>query len=280
MSARYFLRKKAARWLSVGALIFVGSIAGAQQNARNQGGLDKDIPVPSLTEALSEQASATGIAQIQLYARKVGASAWQGMQATGTMTYANALDPLPTRLTMLPGNRVRLTVTTSKGDTVTGTDGVLGHAQQAGERDARLPALATAAGVAPFDLPGLVALSPSGYSIVDHGTITLENEALHRISIGTVLQNRDAGAVVESHSVTDFYFDSGTHLLRKSASITLIPGVGRHRFVRVLTYANYKTSGAVLIPTLISETLDGRATWSLQLNTIDTTTPIATPVAF
>ncbi len=271
--------KSCLAWFAISLLALTSSNA-QESPIRNHGGMDEDFPVPSLTQLPSQPASATGIAELQIYAQKVGTSAWRGMQATGTMTYANAPDPLPTTLTMLPGNRARMVVTTSKGDTVTCTNGAFGHAQQAGGRDAGLPALATAAGIAPFDLPGMAALSPSGYSIVDRGATTLENQSLHRISIETVLQDRDAGAGADSHSVTDFYFDSETHLLRKSASVTLVPGAGRHRFVRVLTYANYKTSGAILIPTLISETLDGRATWSLQLNTIDTATPIANTAVF
>lgn len=111
MSAHYLSRKNTARRLSVGALIFLGSIAGAQQNARNRGGIDEDVPVPSHTQTPSQQTSATGIGELQIHAQKVGASAWRGMYATGTMTYARAPDPLPTTLTMLPGNRVRLTVT-------------------------------------------------------------------------------------------------------------------------------------------------------------------------
>ena len=266
------------------ALVALGflfmNFAGAQEPPRNRGGLDDAVPIPTLTQGDNQQTSAPAINELQLYTKKMGLTAWHGMQATGTVTYGNLADSFPATLLMLPGNKIRMVLTSAQGNTIASTSGYSGHMQQAGGKDAGLSSIATAAGIIPFDLPSLASLSASGFRIVDRGMLVLEDESLHRVTIQMALQIRDAGAGADRYSVTDFYFDSKTHLLRKSASSALVPGAGQHRFLRVLTYGDYKTSGDVLVPTLISETLDGRATWSLHLDTVDAVTPPAATAIF
>lgn len=255
-------------------LCLLSTTGRAQQTpSRNQGGLDGDVPTPTLVQSPSLVPDATALEELQAYAKAVGSLAWQGMQASGTSLYADRTDSLPTTLSMLPGHRVRLAVTTSAGDDVTVVNGEHGYMKSAGGKAIKLPVNTTFGAFAPFDLPGLIALHSEGYAILDLGTVVLDGETLHRISIQADLHNADGADSPDKRSAFDFYFDPATHLLKKSAVMVTIPGAGLHRFLRVLTYSSYQKSGLVLVPASLSETLDGRAIWSLQLTTIDSTTP-------
>jgi hypothetical protein len=267
------------KFVTVLSPLGIGLIWAAVQaqtiQGRNQGGLDGEVPTPTLSQSTVASQDSTAIAELKAYEKVTGLSGWSGMQASGTTTYVDAPELMATTLSMLPGNRVKLSVTSSKGNNVTVTNGDFGHVHYAGASDSRLPALAIVGGLIPFDLPAFVVNSPTSFSIIDQGTVTLSGEALHRVTVERVINHRDGGVGGDQRAPVDLYFDPSTHLLRKSAALFMLPSAGRHRFVRVLTYANYTASGSTQIPHLISETLDGQATWSLQLSSVSLTAPAA-----
>lgn len=215
------------------------------------------------------------MAELQAYVTATGLAAWSGMKATGITTYVDAPDALATTLSMLPENRTKLTVTSANGDNVTATNRTHGHVQYAGGIDLKMPALAVVCGILPFDLPVLVVQSSGTFTVVDQGTVSLSGIPFHRITVERDIVEREAGAGADLRSAVDLYFDPSTHLLAKSAGVFQLPGAGRHRFVRVLTFGNYTASGTMRIPASLSETLDGQATWSLTLTSVNTATPPA-----
>ncbi len=269
VTKRFPNRIQAAIFLST--CVICSAAVARQLPSRNQGGMDGDVPTPAVAHSSTGVSNTSALAELQAYATAAGSAAWKGMHASGTTVYADSSKALPTTLNMLPNHRVRLVVTTPKGDSVTVVNGERGHVQYAGGSDTSLSAHTVAGGVAPFDLPGLVALHPEGYTILDLGTLNLGGESLHGVSIQADLHSSDGITGEEKRSAIDFYFDPATHLLRKSAVLITLPGAGLHRFLRVLTYADYKISGSSLVPSSIAETLDGQATWTLQLTAIDTT---------
>ena len=264
--------------LAFGLFLLLQPSLNAQQELRNQGGLDSDLSSPKLSQRLAQSQDATALAELQAYANVTGLGAWSGMQASGTTTYADTSAPLATTLNMLPGNRTRLVVTSSKGDSVTATNGIYGHVQDAGGGLSALPALTIAAGIVPFDFPALVSQYPSSFTILEGGTATIDGTPFHKITVEMDISQIDGGNPFERRAAIDLYFDPASHLLKKSAMTVQVPGAGRHRFLRVVTYAGYTSSRTLRVPTSISETLDGRATWSLQLSSVNTTTPPANTI--
>lgn len=270
----YCLLRRANRF-SIIIIILAFSALSAQQVTGKSSVISDGVPRPTLSGSSTPILDANALAEIQAYVAAAGLTEWNGMQATGTMTYTGAPASLPASLDVLPGNRVKLVITDQHGEDINATNGGFGHIQFAGHPDSPLPAVSVAGGLLPFDMPALVAQSPTSFNVIDGGVVQLADETLHRVTVEISILHRDAGAGSDSRAAIDFYFDPSTHLLKKSATIFMFAGGGLQRFVRVLTYGEYKTSGPLRIPTKISETLDRQATWSLQLTTMNTTTPPA-----
>jgi hypothetical protein len=254
--------------------LMLASVATAQ-SLRNQAGLDVDIPTPTPSRTTAPVQDQKGLAELNSYAAATGLEGWHGMHAFGTTEYSDGPAPLATKLDMLPGNRSRLVVTTTSGDRVLATNGPYGHLLSPAGKDQPLPALSVNGGILPFDLPSLVLKAPGAYTVIDGGTVNLGDQPMRRVTIEAPIPFGDGGVQEETAAVVDFYFDPSTHLLRKTASLFMVPGAGRHRFVRVLTYDRYAASGSIQVPTHIYESLDGKATWSLTLSSIDTSNPPA-----
>jgi hypothetical protein len=239
----------------------------AQSNFR--GSLDRDVVKPHFSghQAPYEDAGAT--AELQANLQSTNLTNWAGMQAEGTVTESGATDSLPATYSMLPLNRMKLDITHPKGHYVLKVNGLNGSVQyQDASTDVLTPAFAVA-GIAGFDVARAVLSSPDDFSVVDDGAISIAGLTLRRISIERVLT---ASAVErEKNSVLDCYFDPKTHLLQKTASVVTLPRAGRQRFLRVISYGDYRTVGAMTIPFSISETLNGLPTWTLSISSIDTT---------
>lgn len=274
--------------LAVWLLCVVSEGSRAQQaNADTPAWSDTELPTPASTGHPAGYADPAAILELQAYQSATDGSAWTGMKATGTMTPSGTGTGEAARLSMLPGNRMRLEIHTGTGEDLTIINGSHGfthyatddrgyhdtdHGAHSGPRDVPLAPRTAAAGLIPFDLPFAVLTSPGDYVVTDRGTIAVDGKQAHRVTIEAPLTAAGFLPGESKQMVVDCYFDPQSHLLRKMArSVTLVQ-FGQQRLLQVTSYAQYQTAGQMLLPFGYTETIEGRTMWSLQLATVDTAT--------
>lgn len=250
-------------------LVLVSSLSGQDQSTRIYGPEDQEIPTPQFVP-LTGNKDATAIQTIQGFLTAVSATAWSGIQATGTFT--NGGDPQaapePATLTIAGGDDFRLDVKTPSGTRSIRLYGRFEEVQEPDGTKRSIPYLDAEAGLLAF--PKLLAseFSSASATAVDDGMITISGKSLHRITIEQPLNPSAARPTSDNTSVLDLYFDPTSHLLGKSAASVPISWSDRDRYLEVTTYANYRTSNGILIPLTCSRTLNGQPEWTLQLNSV------------
>jgi hypothetical protein len=213
-------------------------------------------------------------AELQASIAAMGLSHWIGAQATGTITFVGAGTSVPMAYALLPGNKERLSFTGTRADELTVVNGSTGRVQSGKDLPYWMSSSTALAGVAPFALAEDFASPLQTYSIIDHGVTNLGGVSLHRVSIERTLPTESDDLLKRSsHSVLDCYFDTSTHVLVKTASMVTLPGLERQRVLRVITYSDYRPAGALTLPYAMSETIQGRSTWTLSISTFDTSNP-------
>ena len=130
-----------------------------------------------------------------------------------------------------------------------------------------LPVDVALAGIFPFESPRRARFPEDSTSLIDHGMITLGAANLHRVTI----EEKSVGISSSARAntvLTDFYFDSSSHLLVKSATFVPVPGARNVRFLFVTTYSDYRVVGTTLVPFRFEQTMDGQPLETLQLTTV------------
>lgn len=257
-------------------LIFPTLALQAQTDlTRIYGPLDRDVKTPTATGTFGQVDTAAS-SEIASNKNAVGASAWQGMSGTGQITYPSANAPVidNATFTILNTGNFRLDVTTAKGILsvrISGTYGAIRNPD--GSMRFYMPMTADQ-GLVGFPLFLKAAFPNSATSLFDKGMVMVNGNPLHRITVERPINPAAPPAASmpmrkkqRQDVVTDYYFDSATHLLRKSVAIIQIPGA-TSRLLECISYDDYQRVEGELVPFLYRKTLNGQLQWTLQLNQV------------
>jgi hypothetical protein len=234
---------------------------------RVHGGEDRTIPLP-LTVNAKGQKDASALQGLIEYLNAVNLTQWSGMQAKATYIDANGTSS-PAALTIGKWNQGRINIETASGTRSTRIDGDIGGTVETNGRRFSLPMATAELGLVVFPRLFSSEFGVSAAAIVDRGQIEIDGELLHRITIEeSVLTN---GMLIDNQSsnVTDLYFEPVKHLLRMSTSLVQLDSADRERYLVVNRYCDYQTTGTMLMPHTIRQTLNGQFQWTLQLAEID-----------
>lgn len=259
------------------ALVLGSSVCGAAQSAAAD---------PPATAALTQitnrpfgSSDVGGLAEFTAYAAATSMNSLHGFVGHGSVIITGNQQPAEFVLTRLSLESSRLEVSASEGKIITSISSGFGHSSAPGSVDRPLTAETTAVGILPFDLPSIVSTAHEHVVIVD-GAVQQENStSVHKVSIELPVQGPQHVPGTPNRTILDCYFDTTTHLLLRTESLVTLADGGRHRFLRVTTYGEYKTFGDFQVPTLISETLDGQLIQTLTLADF-TTQNLPTPDLF
>jgi hypothetical protein len=257
-----------ACWTTVAVLVCLHCL-GQQLSIPNSS--DHDIAAPHYSGHSAGYSDPAAQAELLANVQASRLDIWRGMKATGSIIEVGFPDAVPATYEMLPNGRARLEIQHANGDYARVVNGLQGHVIGPRAKPLALSLESVAGGIAPLDIAQTVIASENQFSIVDGGMMPVGGKMLHRVTVErSILPNPiQADPANKSHSVIDCYFDPQTHLLAKTAMVVLLPAAGSQRFLRTISYTNYKVVGQMMVPSSMSETLNGQPTWSLSLETID-----------
>lgn len=231
-------------------------------------GFDTDVSIPNATGALGRQ-DAAALKEITEHLAIVGSAPWLGMQGTGQIVYGTK-DPTAysATLSVLGNDRFRLDAQTNKGEMSLRIQGPVGKIQGGGGPSETIPPETAAAGIFPFGLVRTLHFPGRETSLIDHGLTTVGGIQLHRISVETPSIGRDPVTKSRRTIAIDLYFDPTSHLLVKSASSSFVAVGHSAKFLRVVTYGDYRKVGTAMVPFRYTESMDGQQYWALQLSDV------------
>jgi hypothetical protein len=253
------------------AIIFLCGLSGPgcawTQTTRIYGPEDRDVPMPS-TSPVPGTANQAAEGVLESYFHAVGATQWQGVKATGTITYSgNEAPPQGTAtLTIARDGFTRLDVTNSLGSTSFRVRGIRGGFQDVKGTLHTLPFRNARAGL--FAYPFL--LSPrlpqqQGISLTA-GTVQLNGRSFTRLSLARPVIERQTSPRAHGDVIaTDVYFSPDTNLPYKSVDLVGALDPSPQRSIRVITYEDYRQVDGVELPFRYTETINGQRSWVLQL---------------
>jgi hypothetical protein len=228
---------------------------------------DRTVPRPS-SENIAGRKDATALKVIADFQNAVNITTWKGMQAGATFENSNE-ERSSASIALGSAGQSRLDVRSSSGMRSTRTDGYLGSTIWEDGSQSSLPPDAVKSGLAAFTrlFDSLLAVASS--AIVDRGTLTIDQNTLHRI---TLLEKTTSDTTLAESGVvivTDVYFDTTTHLLKMSASSVHLTPSDLQTYMIVTSYSDYRKVEDCLIPFNYSQSLNGQHQWSLQLSDVN-----------
>lgn len=96
-------------------------------------------------------------------------------------------------------------------------------------------------------------------SVVEDGLVSIDKQHFNKVTVS--LFNTKTGIPVAA----SFYFDTETHLLRKSVFSQHVVANNHREYLKVVTYSDYRTIQSVLYPLEYTESVDGQLLMSLKL---------------
>jgi hypothetical protein len=260
-------------------IVLFSSFSFSQSTMRSSPGLpDCDVPVPTNSGVLGQK-DAPALTELGHHLAVVGPGPWGGIQATGKITYAaQDATTYDATLSNLGVDRFRLDTQTKRGPMSIRIRHSFGEIQNDDGSMTFISPNTAAAGLFPFETARAADVSPEFTSLVDHGLVAVGGVELHRITFEFALTGNST-ARSKPTTTTDLYFDPTSHLLVKTANSVDIPGTPRVKFLRVVTYSDYRKVGTTMIPFHYSETLDGQQYWMLQLSYVQLN-PALSPTYF
>lgn len=244
------------------------SPATQTSSSTNAGGLNAQIPIPVAIGALGQQ-DATALQEVVEHLAVVGLAPWAGMQGTGQIVYGSKdLSAYPATLSMFSGNRFRLDAQSDKGEMSLRIHGPVGKIQGSSGVVETIPPDAAAVGIFPFALVRTAHFPGREASLIDHGLINEDGVQLHRMTVEIPSIGRDPVTKSRRTIAIDLYFDPASHLLIKSASSSFIADGHSAKFLRVVTYSDYRKIGTSMIPFHYDESMNGQKYWALQLSDV------------
>jgi len=227
------------------------------------GSEDREVPLPS-SGGFDNRKDVSALQEIIDYLNTVKVSTWNGMKAEGIFEDSNDVSG-NAALTLGRTDQYRLDITLPNGTRSTRIDGYVGSTLQEDGKKLSWSAASAVGGIVAFPRLFATTLGYTATAIVDRGFVTIGQTRLHRISI---LEPASADSSVAEHgemTVTDFYFDAKTHLLKMSAATPQVTSSDAERYLVVATYDDYSQVGQMLLPFKVSRTMNGQRQWSLQL---------------
>jgi hypothetical protein len=103
-------------------------------------------------------------------------------------------------------------------------------------------------------------------TISSSAVVELNGRAFKRLSLTRPTIDAPSRAHAE-FVTTDFYLSSDTSLLYKSVDMVGSLDPSSRRYMRVITYEDYRQIDGVEIPFRYTETINGQPAWVLQLTT-------------
>lgn len=259
----------------VATLYFPSVRLYGQQNSLTQihGNTDQGVVMPQAISTLGRE-DAAALQEIRAYQSTVNAGSWSDMKGTGKIRL-NAVDsmggnsPKSAILQILGNHDYRLDIQMPKGPRSIRQDGAYGAVQHEDGRVKPMDARDAVNELVAFPRLLDTAFPSAGTTVIDDGMAVVDGTSLHRISVEIPMP----GNLPDSHgkpamSVTDYYFDSQTHLLVKSANAMIGLNASPERYLRVITYGDYRAVNGLEIPFQYRETLNGQVLWTLQLSDV------------
>lgn len=264
------------RWsIILGVIAACGSSALGQFDAtRILGTVDNDLPIPVATH-VAARIDPAALQVIADHFQAVGAKPWFGMQAQGTLTYADAEgSPRNAELLIDGQDAFRLDISGPNGAVSTIIRGKHGISKGSDGAIHGMPSSTAQLGLIQFPMARRESFMNSPLSLIERGVLDVEGTTLHRVSMEFMPTKKVANAPatnVDPPQVIDFYFDPKSHLLLKTVSVVRLEGQAMQNFIRVITYSDYRETDKTLIPYRMDESLNGEPEWSLQLAQVQLT---------
>ncbi|MGH9607450.1 MAG: hypothetical protein ACRD3N_17310 [Terracidiphilus sp.] len=217
------------------------------------------------------QKDSVALNAVQLYLGASSHGEWPGFDATGIMVVGTGeqKSEIPATLTIEPGGLYRLDLTTPYGIRSERVEGATGAMRSEDGKTVPLPALAVASGIIPLPSTLADAATDARDSLIDGGTVEVEGARLHKITFIRPLFPESGNSQPPAPPlITDFFFDSTSHLLIKSVDAVLLSPNSAAHHLRVIAYDDYRPVSGIIIPFRYTETVDGRLAWSLQFTNV------------
>jgi len=238
-------------------VIQVPHFAGAQEQR---------FPSPVTTGVLGKR-DAGALSEINAHIIAVGASGWQSLEATGTLTYPDGSAFAATLY--LSGSRFqRLDIEMGSGTRSVRIGGFAGRYQGERGNQGALPPATSSAGIVAFPRIWADAATSASISLYEQHLYTGTGSNLHRITMEYALEGPAGSRLGNKTAATDLYFDPSTHLLDYSVDAVTFNGPTRQPFQRVTDYEEYQQFSGIKVPTVIKQYLNGQLQWTLQLNQV------------
>jgi hypothetical protein len=237
---------------------------------RIRGSEDGDVSIPKLILPLGRK-DASALQEVISFLKKVNGAAWNGMQATGSLTSSNGRSPEQSAaiLTMESGDSIRLDVDSAEGKRSIRIKGSTGQIVESNGNKHYLPVATARAGYIVFPKLMTATFPTEQTSIIDGSLTTIDGKQLHRITIEEPAFAGETSSSPDQISTTDLYFDPATDLLIKSVSSIQIDSADRQRYLQVVTYSDYRlVDDALLLPFAYVQTLNGQRQWAFQATSI------------
>lgn len=233
---------------------------------RIYGPQDSDIPLPVIGSATGQKDASALQAMID-YLNAVGVTSWAGMQATGTYSQSNGLSGTAS-LSIGTSDQFRLDLSTSSGTRSTRIDGNFGMMVEADASQFPIPPYAAKIGIVGFARLFSPDVGTTASAIIDQGLVSIAGVSLHRITVEEAVLVNAVPIGSGTPSVTDFYFDPSSHLLKISTAFVQLNSTDRGRYLVVVRYDGYQSAGTLSLPHSIQQTINGQPQWALNLTDI------------
>lgn len=231
-------------------------------------GPDAGVVIPT-TVGNGDQNDSAAMAEISASAAAMHASSWRTMQATGNVTNAvGGAGSFPAVFSSASGFRSRLDIQTQAGRESTRISWRTGKYQSPDQRIQRLEPDTALAGIFPFQEIFAAQDKLFHLTITDDGFCRVSGVDLHRITVGVPAAGTDPNTKNPHTFPIDFYFDPTSHLLVKTVTYATLRGNSRVRFMRVITYGDYRQVSSVMLPFRYTETIDGEVSRIFQVSSV------------
>jgi hypothetical protein len=281
---------KSSTWLvALGCGLFLSSCISLSADTHatkapiSQPIVDQGVVFPPSQASPAGVQDKRALALIHSYQTAVGPATWMGMEATGriypgTTRTAQTTSGQDASLWILGHQGYRLDIKTPKGPISIRMNGAYGAMQPPESHVILMDAPDAVAGLLVFPQlqdPGFPAQS---ISLIDEGRVSADGVVLRRITMEVPWAGVSAKSQQQSGiSITDLYFDPATHLLVKSANVLQGTDPRMAHYMKVVTYGDYRPVNGVQIPFRMSESLNGRPVWTLQINHAQFSTKLTAP---
>ena len=263
-----FLHYSSVLLLSSAAFAQVAPVPSSSAQRLVLGNTDKQLlrPIASHASGYRDQAA---VDELEAHLKSTGP--WTGMQASGTITYdrGNGVQKsFPAHLSISGTDKYRFDVDEPDRPLSIRISSDTATIRRGTEAPKPLIADSTLAGLFPFARVRQSTLDLRD-AIVDYGTVDTDLGPLHKVCLerwiddGTGVGTTNAGGLVVP---VDLYFDSSTHLLRKSA--VRLDALAPLSGIVIQTYSDYQSISGVLVPMEIAKSVNGQQLSTLKLDQV------------